>query len=1200
MARRDHYDAESGTRFLNGNEILFKGCLEAGASLITGYPGSPVAEIFSILADQSVLLKKNGIRGAQANNEAQAAAMLNGAQDAGAEAVAFMKSVGLHVAADALAIANYAGTSPDAGAMVVVGDDPALSSTQVGADSRWLFRHLQIPILAPSTFQELKDWIALGLEGSRESGLIAGYWITTPQAEGGATVALHPNRRPHADTRSPRSIDTHRIRLDRRVNIPPNSNRNEEDILRGRRDKLHAWARRRGIDNIVPETQEASFGIVASGACWLYLHEALRSLAIEEKPRLLKLGLLYPMEPTILREFADGLSHIYVVEEKGAFIEAQIRHLLRDRTEVHIWGKQFEFGNGFAEAGGLSSGTIAQALSAEPRIRAMAGSNGKALPTASVQSSPPSGGTLPFDIKGKARVDSWGSAGARAPQGGRPFQGISGRDGNSSSAATGLPPRSPTFCPGCPHRETLSVLKDLGDRRQNPIALTTEHGDEAPFLFHGDIGCYSMAYLPPFRTMHNMSGMGLGGAAGAGADPFVSNPQVVLMGDSTFFHSGLLAISNSIKEKQNITYIILDNKNTAMTGHQGTAASDLNVMGERIPPQEIERIVKSLGPGVDVHRAHSPNREAYRTLLDSLTRRTGTHVVISDKECGITFHHRKRAAQREVIHRHGYLPVEERIQIVPEVCEFCLACTQATACPGLTFVDTDYGTKVAIDKSTCVSDSYCTQIKACPSFEKVVIQRKGPPTLPDPLLRDAPVPLQTFAFPWRMVAAGVGGMGVGLMVQILARAAEKDGFRIHFMEKKGLAIRNGGVEAHLTLDRREQVHSPVVPEGSADLLLGLESLEAARGLRYAGPQSTAVLNTHPMLTVEMLIGDKAVPGDWDRLFASTVKTLLRANLSLLAEEHLGSKLFSNVILLGYAYQLGLLPLREAHLTEALRETFSNEMAEKNRLAFKIGRSAALDGIKTKSLPAPVGLREWVGQRARSIERSFFSRARGWRESQEFRRLIDKTLPRLMLAESDRRKFIRYTADLTEFDGMDAARTFVHTVVRISEKDSADRGWAATRAVIENLFRVLLIKDEVYVAHLLTRPEKYEKDRAALGLGLHDRVRYVHYNRPRFTVFGRDFEFNVNARDWMLRAMRHMRFLRRWLPGWHEREKQFAQWYLDHVVGGFFVGAFPDYDAAVAALRIPEEVRGYREIRYARMDEAFEKARRLQMKKASGI
>src|SRR5438874_2357212 len=217
MACDPRFLAESGREVFTGNELLVKGALETdgGVHLLTGYPGSPVAGFFDTLGDVKDLLKNNGIRAFQANNEALGVAAVNGSQMAPCRAIATMKSVGVHVASDALAIGNLAGANPQGGAMIIMGDDPWCDSTQVPADSRFICEHLRMPVVEPGTLQELKDWINLSFKLSQAAGLYIGYIVTVAHADGGGTVECRPNQWPQFNTNQKIAIDTNSIPVDK-------------------------------------------------------------------------------------------------------------------------------------------------------------------------------------------------------------------------------------------------------------------------------------------------------------------------------------------------------------------------------------------------------------------------------------------------------------------------------------------------------------------------------------------------------------------------------------------------------------------------------------------------------------------------------------------------------------------------------------------------------------------------------------------------------------------------------------------------------------------------------------------------------------------------------------------------------------------------------------------------------------------------
>jgi len=523
---------QSGIDAFNGNELIVKGALESQVGLIAGYPGSPVAEIFTILEENADILREVGLWGEMTNDESQGAAALSGAMDVGVNAIAVMKSVGLNVAADPINIINYSDkyglSGMKGGAVVVCGDDPHASSTQVAGDSRALMEHLKMPIIEPSNPQEIKDWIGEALRLSAHSNLVVGYLITTYLAEGGGNVQLYENKSPEISFKHPITLDISKVDIKRKVSIPPNTWDLEKEIIRDRFPRVHEYVREHALNKILySDGKKHNIGFVAAGISYSYLEQALWELGCDEQFPILKLSVTFPIDPEILEQFSKLADNIVVVEEKGPIIENQIKTILRDMVqdgkitkEPNVWGKVFpKDEDGFPEESGLTPSTLIEKI-----------------------------GGLILDIGDRtAKYDE------------KKIQ--SELDLLTEIKAYGIlvPPRSPGFCAGCPHRETLSAVHSM---REEPA-----HKD---IFAHGDIGCYSMSFLPPFGEMHNLTAMALGGAAGSGMDPFVTNKQYALMGDSTFFWRGMTAISNSIKEAQDILYILLANKNTAMTCHQPT------------------------------------------------------------------------------------------------------------------------------------------------------------------------------------------------------------------------------------------------------------------------------------------------------------------------------------------------------------------------------------------------------------------------------------------------------------------------------------------------------------------------------------------------------------------------------------------------------------------------------------------------------
>src|SRR5437588_2031800 len=229
MATDTRFLAASGREVFTGNELLVKGALETdgGVHLMTGYPGSPVSSFFDILGDIKDVLQSHGVRAFQANNEALGVAAVNGSQMAPCRAIGVMKSVGVHVASDALALGNLAGANPQGGAVIIMGEDPWCDSTQVPADSRFICEHLRMPVVEPGNLQELKDWIGLSFKLSQAAGLYVGYIVTVAHADGGGTVECKPNQFPKLNTNEKIALDTSTLDLEKNVLLPPRTWRKE-------------------------------------------------------------------------------------------------------------------------------------------------------------------------------------------------------------------------------------------------------------------------------------------------------------------------------------------------------------------------------------------------------------------------------------------------------------------------------------------------------------------------------------------------------------------------------------------------------------------------------------------------------------------------------------------------------------------------------------------------------------------------------------------------------------------------------------------------------------------------------------------------------------------------------------------------------------------------------------------------------------
>lgn len=1254
MAIDSRFLRSSGTEVFNGNELLVKGCLEVegGIHLCTGYPGSPVATFFDVLGDCRDLLIKNGIRAFQANNEALSVAAVNGAQMAPCRALTAFKSVGLHVASDALALGNLGGAHPEGGAVIVCGDDPWCDSTQVPADSRFLCEHLRMAVVEPGTIQELKDWINVSFHLSRAAGLYVGYIVTTAQADGGGSVLCNPNQFPTINMNQKIALETAKIDLEK-VLLPPRTWRQE--LKMGERHQITIRAARElGLNKIIPATRSVQrispLGFIVAGMGGVYLQQLLTDIGLSGVFPILQMGMQYPTDVELVREFAQSCRDMIVIEERRSFLEKNTRDgffKAFDREEAidlsaRLYGKTFpgQLGTGIPETRGLNPSVLAQILiplikntqeipadlrngrlTAElDRLKATGKRKLEIISTATMKE-------VPTELSGNISTDLH----------------VTEHESHTASADEDrIIARTPTFCPGCPHRDSSAVLLELRKNLADAEYMKKRHNlPPIDLVAHGDTGCYTMLmFQPTEQLMHNYSGMGLGAGTGSGIDPFITNKQIVFMGDGTFFHSGQVAISNAIQAGQDITFIILENKITAMTGHQEHAGTELDLLGNTTYIQDIFEIVsgmKGTSP-LTVEKINPADRTLWRKTLESTILKNGVKVLIADKECGITLHRRLGSAERKEAKKHGFLPKKTHMNVTPEVCEHCLECTKATACPGLITIETDYGRKIDTDLTWCVNDGACDRvtmsneygknIKPCPSFEQITVKRKNRRIykLPNMHLSKLPEPprVQKLSKPgdqWRVHMAGVGGMGIGVVSALLVRAGHFEGYQVVFADKKGLAIRNGGVYSQITWVRRGDAGvdregssenggstgeaslastSGLIPYGQADLLLGIDILEAARAVdprehfRIATPAKTAaVLNLFKQPTVSTLLGKQDFDAYKlrDRITEQCNPAQIYAkNLSALCEQRLGSKLFVNILMLGVAYQLGYVPISAGAIAKAIKETIRRDV-RRNLKAFNIGRKLALEPMALPDKPQAITWEQLLTQKARILRKT---RMRGENHAKTLEILVSSAI-NVMPSLSERAKYdlTLRIYDLYQYENEAYAKRYIDLVRGVYRRDSGDLKYQATEAVIWNLARLMMIKDEPYVAYLLTRYEKIQRDALKYNIDFDngDEVEYSWHNVPELPIplVGK-IKIPITTRPWMHRIFRNTKFLRK-LPSWHRREKEFRDWYIG-LLDRIDLQSDGGYHNALRVLGMPGEATGYREVRYPKIDRVKQEAESL--------
>ncbi|MBT3584399.1 MAG: hypothetical protein HN509_05815, partial [Halobacteriovoraceae bacterium] len=598
----------------------------------------------------------------------------------------------------------------------------------------------------------------------------------------------------------------------------------------------------------------------------------------------------------------------------------------------------------------------------------------------------------------------------------------------------------------------------------------------------------------------------------------------------------------------------------------------------------------------DITEVNPSDRYFYQNLLREKILLKGVKVIVSNKECALTFHGRKKAEDRKLLSKGITLPTKSFYQINSAVCEDCRECVESTGCPGLTQVFDAYGSKLAIDPQICVGDSYCTKLKVCPSFERVEVSNFHPTKYQKKKdiedLVSLPEPVLTHSFEsilsgndLRVVVTGVGGSGVTTISRILAKAAvEMDGrtdLDFKFVDQKGLAQRNGNVTAHLAIYKKGKSYGAVTPKGTASLLLSPDILDAALQLDFLAIDGLGIFDRSFQIPLSILLdkGEEKEPLRENELETELVKKLgekvVFGSFKDIAHHHLGRSVYASAMILGAAYQSGRLPFSLDSLKNAFETTMRGDEIETNWRAFRLGRELfhnpqkELVGEKTQS--------ENTGLYLKSLKESYLFSGSSRKGISSFNLAFEKLNQIFKSSRSEHLAQILH--DILVYDRGRLLGNFLEEAEKISTL-YAKQEWQELALGI--LARTYFIKDEIMVSHLMISP-LHEKTNLETYSGLGTAYKVCPINRPSFDIFGIKLEFNISPNRWMLKCMRHFRILRRLLPSWHKIEREIAISIREEIVKG---PQYENFTQERSRLMKLCNIKGYREVRFKNAENAL--------------
>ncbi len=1078
----DKYALDYGHAFMSGVQALVKLPMlqrvrdqhvgKNTAGFISGYRGSPLGTYDQSLMRAEKYLKAHHVVFQPGVNEELAATALWGTQQLGFAppgsnkydgvfGIWYGKGPGVDRCSDVFKHANMAGTTPWGGVIAVAGDDHIAKSSTAAHQSDHIFKACGSPVFFPANVQEILDLGIHAFAMSRYCGLWAGMKTIQEIVESSATVMIDPDR-----VKIVQPTDFAMPVGGVHIRWPDAALDQEARLFDTKWYAALAYIRANRLNYNVIEGRNGGtadrFGIISSGKAFDDTRQALMDLGLDDATcqrlgiRLHKVGVVWPLEAQLTREFATGLQEILVVEEKRQVIEYQLKEELYNwRADVRptVLGKFNEVDNASDHYGSGGEWSMPNP-SANTLLRANADLSPAIIARAIAQRIK----KLGLDADTAARIDSQLAILADKE---RSMQVQTILPLPADGADAKVFERQPWFCSGCPHNTSTQVPE--GSRAM------------------AGIGCHFMTIWMDRATV-GFTQMGGEGVPWVGQQPF-SNEQHMFanLGDGTYFHSGLLAVRQAIAAGVNITYKILYNDAVAMTGGQDVGERPGAEGAPWASGHSVVQIAQSMrAEGAvkitvvtdepekydDVEGLPEDIAIEHRDALDRVQREfreiKGTTVIIYDQTCA-TEKRRRRKRGRQ-------LDPAKRVLINPLVCEGCGDCGVQSNCISVEPLETEFGRKRQINQSSCNKDFSCVK-GFCPSFVTVEggrLRAKNQPLLalpidlgplPEPCLPgltgDACVAERAQHGVWGIIVAGVGGTGVITIGQILGFAAHLEGKGIVTQDAGGLAQKGGATWSHVLIaNTQEAIRTTRVSMAGADLVIGCDSIVVAGKetvMRMWKGRTHVALNTHTAPTAAFV-----THADWANPAQACLAEIAKAvgddglgtlDADAIANQIMGDSIYTNAVMLGFAWQKGWIPLQRASILQAI--VLNAVAVERNTAAFEWGRHAAQNPNAMQDGLNPGQVVNWIAPPKQTLEAMVQTRVAYLTDYQNaaYARHYAAVVAQVRCAEEALGAGV-------DKDGVAPTKPGVNTL-------------PLTQAVARYLFKLMAYKDEYEVARLHT-------------------------------------------------------------------------------------------------------------------------------------